>query len=80
MKLKLTGDLDLDIARVHAVRAARPDCWMGVDANQGYGIEALDALIEALMAAHVSLLEQPIKRGREARSGGLCLDHPDRRR
>src|SRR4029078_12725269 len=35
LKLKLTGDLDLDIARVQAVRAARPDVWIGVDANQG---------------------------------------------
>ena len=37
--MKLTGDLDLDIARVRAVRAARPDVWLGVDANQGYGID-----------------------------------------
>ncbi len=76
LKLKLTGDLDLDIARVHAVRTARPDCWMGVDANQGYGIEALDALIEALMAAHVSLLEQPIKRGRELDLAGYVSTIP----
>lgn len=66
LKLKLTGDLDLDIARVQAVRAARPDCWMGVDANQAYGFDALDCLTGALFAAHVSLLEQPIKRGRES--------------
>ena len=45
LKLKLTGDLDLDIARVQAVRAARPEVWMGVDANQGYGIDALDSLV-----------------------------------
>ena len=65
LKLKLTGDLELDIARVQAVRASRPDCWLGVDANQGYGIDALDALISSLMLSQVSLLEQPIKRGRE---------------
>ena len=45
IKMKLTGDLDLDIARVRAVRAARPDVWIGVDANQGYQIDALEALI-----------------------------------
>jgi L-alanine-DL-glutamate epimerase-like enolase superfamily enzyme len=66
LKLKLTGDLPTDMARVRAVRAARPEVWMGVDANQGYGIDALDALIAALQAASVSLLEQPLKRGREA--------------
>jgi L-alanine-DL-glutamate epimerase-like enolase superfamily enzyme len=66
LKLKLTGDLPEDIERVRAVRAARPDVWMGVDANQGYGIEALNALIGVLDSAEVSLLEQPLKRGREA--------------
>jgi L-alanine-DL-glutamate epimerase-like enolase superfamily enzyme len=38
---------------------------MGVDANQGYGIEALDSLIGRLIPSKISLLEQPIKRGRE---------------
>ncbi|HEX6508781.1 MAG TPA: enolase C-terminal domain-like protein, partial [Chloroflexota bacterium] len=41
LKLKLTGDLDLDIARLRAVRAARPDAWLAVDANQGYTKDAL---------------------------------------
>jgi L-alanine-DL-glutamate epimerase-like enolase superfamily enzyme len=66
LKLKLTGQLDMDIARVQAVRAARPDVWMGVDANQGYSIEGLQPLIDALLPLNVSLLEQPLKRGREA--------------
>ncbi len=76
LKLKLTGDLGLDIARVRAVRDARPDCWMGVDANQGYGLDALDPLTDALMAAHVSLLEQPIKRGREHDLAGYVSTIP----
>ena len=71
LKLKLTGDLQEDIERVRAVRAARPDVWMGVDANQGYGIEALDALIVVLDSADVALLEQPLKRGREADLAGF---------
>ena len=40
LKLKLTGEAALDMERVRAVRAARPDAWIGVDANQGYTIEA----------------------------------------
>jgi L-Ala-D/L-Glu epimerase len=76
LKLKLTGELDLDTARVQAVRAARPDCWMGVDANQAYEIDALDCLIGALTAAHVSLLEQPIKRGRESDLAGYVSTIP----
>ena len=71
LKLKLTGDLKEDIERVRAVRAARPDVWMGVDANQGYGIESLEALIDVLDSADVSLLEQPLKRGREADLAGF---------
>jgi L-Ala-D/L-Glu epimerase len=66
LKLKLTGDLPLDIARVQAVRSARPEVWMGVDANQGYTIDNLDSLVRALQPENVSLLEQPLKRGREA--------------
>jgi L-Ala-D/L-Glu epimerase len=66
IKIKLTGDLDLDIARVDAVRAARPDVWLGVDANQGFVIDELDALIAAMERARVSLVEQPLARGREA--------------
>jgi L-Ala-D/L-Glu epimerase len=71
IKVKLTGDLDLDIARVRAVRAARPEVWMGVDANQGYGIDNLDSLIDGLLPARVSLLEQPLRRGRESDLDGF---------
>jgi len=71
LKLKLTGDLPVDLARVRAVREARPEVWMGVDANQGYGIDALDSLIAALRPFKVSLLEQPLKRGREADLNGF---------
>src|SRR4029453_6429763 len=35
LKLKLTGELPLDAERVRAVRKARPDAWIGVDANKG---------------------------------------------
>jgi L-alanine-DL-glutamate epimerase-like enolase superfamily enzyme len=66
LKLKLNGDLDADIARVRAVRKARPDAWLGVDANQGYVIDGLNSLLPALIEAQVQLLEQPLPRGRES--------------
>lgn len=66
LKLKLTGELEADLARIRAVREARPDVWLGVDANQGYRRDDLDRLVEALVQARVSLLEQPLARGREA--------------
>ena len=76
LKMKLTGDLALDIERVRAVRAARPHTWLGVDANQGYEIHALDDLLTVLVAADVSLLEQPLKRGREADLDGYTSPIP----
>ena len=66
LKLKLTGDLELDAARVRAVRAVRPDVWLGVDANQAYGIADLPRLIAVLVETRVELIEQPLARGREA--------------
>lgn len=71
IKLKLTGELDLDCARVRAVRAARPDVWLAVDANQGYVPETLARLIPALADAGVSLLEQPCRRGHESELDGV---------
>jgi L-Ala-D/L-Glu epimerase len=76
LKLKLTGELALDIARVRAVRAARPGAWIGVDANQGYQIKALNSLIPVLVEANVSLLEQPLARGREADLQGYASPVP----
>jgi len=73
IKLKLTGDADLDIERIRAVRAARPDVWLAVDANQGYVPDTLARLIPALVETRVSLLEQPCQRGREADLDGI--DH-----
>jgi L-alanine-DL-glutamate epimerase-like enolase superfamily enzyme len=64
--VKLTGELDLDLARVRSIRAARPDVWLGVDANQGYSIGELPALVRGLCEQRVLLLEQPLLRGREA--------------
>jgi len=71
LKMKLTGDLDVDIARVRAVRDARPDPWLGVDANQGYDVDTLSGLLPVLVESNVALLEQPTRRGREADLDGF---------
>ena len=73
IKLKLTGDFDADAERIRTVRRARPSVWLGVDANQGYGPDTLDALIQELVDQRVSLLEQPVRRGEESLlSGWKC--------
>lgn len=66
LKLKLSGETDTDIARVRAVRAARPGVWMGVDANQGFTPETIAPLLPVLVEAGVKLIEQPFRRGAEA--------------
>jgi L-alanine-DL-glutamate epimerase-like enolase superfamily enzyme len=63
LKLKLTGEGDAE--RVRAVRAARPDAWIGVDANQAYARASLERVMPALVEARVSLVEQPVKAGHE---------------
>jgi L-Ala-D/L-Glu epimerase len=70
IKLKLTGDPE-DSDRVRAVRAARPDVWLGVDANQGFTRESLETLMPVLVDARVQLIEQPFKAGQEALLDGL---------
>lgn len=71
VKVKLTGDLDEDVARVRAIRAARPEAWIGVDANQGYDGGRLARLLPVLVECRVAQLEQPLPRGREADLDGL---------
>ena len=66
IKIKLTGDLSADAERVQTVRAARPDVWLAVDANQGYTAAQLERLSTVLVDARVSLIEQPLARGAEA--------------
>ncbi|MBS0417741.1 MAG: dipeptide epimerase [Proteobacteria bacterium] len=69
LKLKLTGDA-LDVHRVHTVRAARPDVWLSVDANQGFTRAFLDRILPDLVEARVEMIEQPLPVGREAQLEG----------
>jgi len=65
IKLKLTGE-PMDADRVRAVREARPDVWLSVDANQGFTRDFLYNLLPVLVQAKVSLIEQPFPVGQEA--------------
>jgi L-alanine-DL-glutamate epimerase-like enolase superfamily enzyme len=66
IKLKLDGDVVVDRERIAVVREARPDAWIGVDANQGFVADDLEELARAAHDFGVSLIEQPLKRGDEA--------------
>ena len=70
IKLKLTDD-DLSAQRVLAVRKARPDVWLMVDANQGFTRESFARLLPTLVEARVDVIEQPFPVGKEAWLDGL---------
>ena len=70
INLKLEGDLDLDRERIEVVRAARPDVWLSVDANQGFAAADLDALSALAREFSIGLIEQPVRRGDEAALDG----------
>jgi L-Ala-D/L-Glu epimerase len=75
IKLKLTGEPE-DADRVRAVRDARPDVWLGVDANQGFTRAFLETLMPALLAANVALVEQPFPIGHDALLDGFASPIP----
>jgi len=70
IKLKLTADNPGGCVR--AVRAARPDVWLGVDANQGLTRPALEQLMPEMIEAGVELIEQPVRVGDDASLDGLA--------
>lgn len=73
LKLKLCGDDD-DAARIAAVRAARPEVWLAVDANRSLSQVSFGALRPALLAAEIALVEQPLDVG--ADDAIAALDSP----
>ncbi len=68
LKLKLGGGgtAEEEIARLHAVRAARPDARLVVDANEGWRAADLPALLTACAESGVELVEQPLPAGADA--------------
>ena len=69
IKLKIT-DVD-PVECVKAVRAVRPDVWLGIDANQALDRPTLKKLLPDLLASGVGLIEQPFPRGKDADLEGL---------
>jgi len=70
IKLKLTADDPGGCVR--AVRAARPDVWLGVDANQALTRAALEQVMPQMVEAGVGLIEQPVRVGDDASLDGLA--------
>ena len=60
IKLKLGGADGRDVERVAAVRAARPDVTLYVDANAGWTADEAIGEIARMVALGVALVEQPV--------------------
>ena len=76
IKLKLGGADGQDVARVAAVRAARPDVTLYVDANAGWTPdEAIDA-VGRMVDLGVTLIEQPVAKGDHAGMGRVQAQCP----
>jgi len=61
IKVKLDGEIPLE--RIQAVRNARPDAEIVVDANQGWSFEQLVELAPKFKALDIAMIEQPLPRG-----------------
>ena len=64
LKVKLDGDRPLE--RLRAIRAARPDARLVVDANQGWTFPQLVEVAPDFAALGVEMIEQPLPRGGDA--------------
>jgi len=78
LKVKLSGDRPIE--RLRAIRTARPDARIVVDANQGWAFAELQRFAPACAELRIQMIEQPLRRGDDAALEGyrspvpLCAD------
>jgi len=72
--LKLKLDEQEPAAKVRAIRQARPDAQLIIDANGSWSLALLEQMADTLVANGVAMLEQPLPRGEDA--GLSRLDYP----
>lgn len=61
--LKIKLDDDQPVERVAAIRSARPDARLAVDANRAWTFDQLVQITPALAELGVEMIEQPLPRG-----------------
>ena len=69
LKIKLDDDQPIEI--LAAIRAARPDATIVVDANQGWSFEMLAELLPQCVELGISMVEQPLPRGEDDQLEGF---------
>ena len=86
--LKIKLDRTMPIERLTAIRRARPDAKLVVDANQGWTFEQLKQVLPACVDLDISMIEQPLPRDADSELEGFdspitiaadesCLDTTD---
>jgi muconate cycloisomerase len=62
LKVKVSGEPEIDAERLHAVAAARPDAALWIDANQAYRPIYLETFLRRIEGiGQVQCLEQPVQ-------------------
>ena len=64
LKIKLGADRPLE--RIAAIRRARPDARLVVDANQAWSFEQIQVVAPGMAELGVEMIEQPLARGADA--------------
>jgi len=69
LKIKLDGHQPYE--KLAAIRAARPDADLVVDANQGWNFELLKEVLPKCVKLNLGMIEQPLPRGGDAELEGF---------
>ena len=69
LKIKLSNHQPYE--KLAAIRAARPDATLVVDANQGWDFELLQEVLPRCVGLDLAMIEQPLPRGRDQQLEGF---------
>lgn len=74
--LKIKLDSHDPIARLEAIREARPNATLVIDVNQGWSFDELKSYLPQLVEFEVAMVEQPLPRGQDAALEGFVSPIP----
>jgi len=69
LKIKLSSHMPYE--KLAAIRAARPDATLVVDANQGWDFGLLQEVLPKCVGLDLAMIEQPLPRGRDEQLEGF---------
>jgi len=74
LKIKLSGEAPLE--KLRAIRDARPDARVVVDANQGWTFAQLQESLPEMVELYIAMVEQPLPRGADDELRGFASPIP----